>query len=262
MSDLAIIISSCNKYSGLWEQNVKHIRKNWIGNIPDIYIVTDFESNIMIEGVQILFFDGNLPQRINKAISIINNNYFLITLDDYFLIGKTFSQDFDYLVDYCRNENCHYLQLYDRRRRKKRNTTIDQIRNIDLKEDYAVCLYPAIWEKNFFAFCSSYNCSPWEFEPKLTNLAIKYKANCKYEMKKCFEILDVIRKGKILHKAKRYIRHNNIDIGSWKVVPIFTEIKLFFADRISWYAPKFLYNFLKKIARKFGMKFYSDHKDI
>lgn len=261
MIDLAIIISSCNKYSSLWQPNIECIKRNWIGEIPDIYIITDFPTDQIIEGAKVLAFEGNVPQRLKSASSSLNYRYFLVSLDDYFLIDKVLFNDMSFFVDLSSKNMFHYLQLYDRRQKKKKTKRVFDVKSINLKKDYAVCLYPAIWEKSFLEYCTSFNCSPWEFEPKLTKLALNYGARCFYAEKRCFEILDVIRKGKLLHKARRYLKKHKIDIGEWEVVPVSQELKLFFMDRFTWYAPKFLYNFAKWIAHKFGKKFYSDSKD-
>lgn len=49
-----------------------------------------------------------------------------------------------------------------------------------------------------------------------------------------------------------------IDIGDRPSISYWTEMKLWLLDIISWYTPKKLFVFLKRVARKCGMKFFSE----
>lgn len=258
-SKYSIIISTCNKYKQLWAESIKHIKKHWIGQLPNIFLVTDRPSETIFDDVTILSFEDPMPLRIKKAIEIIGTEYYLITFDDYFVTEDVHGSDIEYLADYCNIHHCSYVQLYDRKKKKKKNKTIDDVKIIDTSKPYSVCLYPAIWEKEFALACFSNELSPWELEPKLSSIASTNNIKCCYAEKECFQILDVIRKGKVLHKAKKYCVKNKIDIGEWQTVSYFEEFKLYIVDRIAWHFPKTVVLFLKKIARFFGHSFYSDH---
>ena len=118
-----------------------------------------------------------------------------------------------YLAERATNDSIDYLLLYDRRYVKKRcYSNLETLQKLDLNEPYAINLYPAIWNKRFFMKCVVEGESPWSFEPKLTNLARENNAICFYSKSGSFDILDVVRKGKILHKDNKYFRKNNIII--------------------------------------------------
>lgn len=255
----AILISSCEKFSDLWEENVRHLKKNWKGKLPRIVLVSDGFSSKKIPGVEIVWYEGNMPFRLKQALSVLDCDYMLVTLDDYFLLKETQGDDIEHLVQMCEKNSIHYLQLYHRRKSKKLSRySLDDIERIDLTANYAVCLYPAIWERKFLDYCIKEDLSPWEFEPKLTGMAKEYAANCYFCRKCCFYILDVVRKGKILHKAKKYFKRNKINIGDRQTISYATEIKLTMADLVSVYLPKPVYCICKNIAKKMGYKFFSD----
>ena len=54
-----------------------------------------------------------------------------------------------------------------------------------------------------------------------------------------------IKKGKVLHKAKRYFEKHDIDIGNRPVISKWIEFKLAVMDFISWHAPRFLFKPIK-----------------
>ena len=100
--------------------------------------------------------------------------------------------------------------------------------------------------------------TPWKYEPSLTQYAIEEKAKCAFSPAGVFDILDVVRKGKVLHKANKYFKTNGIDIGSRPIISWKTEIKLALMDWISWYTPRKLFITAKKVLKHFGKTFYSE----
>ncbi len=258
---LSVIISSCDKFSDLWDENIAQYRGFWQGEPCDTFLVTDKPTSRHFDGVEIVVADENMsfPSRIQYALQFVKTDYVLVTLDDYFLIRPVKAGNLLSLVDTAKEDNIDYLLLYDRRKTNpKKYDSIDVLHDIDLTRKYAVTLYPAIWKVSFLYKTVKEETTPWAYEASLTKTAIEENAVCKFSHTGSFDILDVIRKGKVLHRAKRYFKKHEIDIGNRETVSYFTEFKLFVMDRISWYTPKGVFRVVKKAARKCGMKFYSE----
>ncbi len=259
--NFAVLISSCDKFSDLWREHIRLYRENWQGESVKTYLVTDKETEASFEGVQIIAAPANydFPMRIKYALQYIEAPYVLLTLDDYFAVNPIKREDLLYLANRADEEKIDYLMLYDRRRDKPRKfSALDVLEKIDLNKKYAVTLYPAIWNKEFLAKTVKDDLSPWLYEVSLTKTALEEGANCCFSPAGTFRILDVVRKGKILHKADEYFKKHGIDIGDRPKISRLTEIKLAVMDFISWHAPTGFARFLKKIARTCGMKFYSE----
>lgn len=260
-ANVSLLISTCDKFSDLWDTHISFLRKNWVGDFWKVYMVTDRPTDKSYDGVEIIVADSGLdfPMRIKYALDFIKTDYVLLTLDDYFLIEKVYSEDLEYLVGRAEAENIDYLLLYDRRKlNPKKYESIDKLVPIDLNQKYSVNLYPAIWSKGFLQNSVNEDLSPWLYEPTLTNYAKNQNAKCCFSHSGAFVILDVVRKGKVLHKARTYFKKHNVDIGERPTISRLTEVKLALMDVISWYAPKRLFIILKKIAMACGMKFYSE----
>ena len=264
MEDLHILVNSCDAYSDLWKNHFDLFFKHWKGTRFPITLITDKPTNIQLEGVDIVVVEDNsFAKRIHNICKNIKEKYVLVTLDDYYLIDDANYEDFAKYLSLCEENNIDYLSIYNRRyTKKKQYTAIGNIKSIDLNNEYAINLYPAIWKKDFLLFCSDFSGSPWEFEPNLTKSAKEYQANCFYNLHGSFNILDVIRKGKLLRKARKYLKKNGYSLPNRENLPFRMELKQTIADFIFWHMPKKIYNGIRKIAIAFGMKSYSQKKNI
>lgn len=258
---LSVLISSCNKFSDLWDENIRLYRENWKGNTCPTILVTDAKRDWQSDRVALLSVDdeNSFPLRIKYALDSIVTPYVLVTLDDYFLIDPVEDQKISYLLDRMQQEKIQYLSLYNRRvTNEKKYLPLEKLLPIDLQKKYALTLYPAIWEVEFLRKTIREELSPWLYEVSLTQTAIAENANCQASLAGTFNILDVVRKGKVLHKAQRYFKKNGIHIGDRPVISYWTELKLWILDMISWYTPRKLFKAGKKVAKKLGFKFFSE----
>lgn len=259
INDFSILVSSCDKFSDLWQLHFDFLKEHWKGEFPQICLVTDKKTEFTYEGIKVLVFDGDMPRRLKLACEYIDSLYVLITLDDYFTIDDIDEKKIGYLKNYAQDNNVDYLRIYDRRYAKEKYyRSLEDIKELDLNQKYVVNLYPALWNKNFFIKCVDDDCSPWIFEPQLTHKALEQNAKCFINNSGVFNILDVVRKGKVLHKANRYFKSHGISsldrpLASWKM-----ELKQTVADFICWHMPKWVYYVTKKIAKAMGMTFFSD----
>nr|APZ79456.1 cpsK [Streptococcus suis] len=259
--NFSVLISSCDKFSDLWKEHIRLYRENWQGKVVKTYLVTDKETSQTFEDVEIIVAPAecDFPMRIKHALQYIETPFVLLTLDDYFTINSIKSDNLNYLSNRAEKESIDFLMLYDRRKDdSNKYKELNILEQIDLSKKYAVTLYPAIWNKEFLSKTIKEDLSPWLYEVSLTKTAIEERAKCFYSPSGTFRILDVVRKGKVLHKADRYFKKNGINIGDRPLIGGVTEIKLAIIDRLNWYAPKWFVSLLKNVGRKFGMEFYSD----
>ena len=259
-SDYCILVSSCDKYSDLWDNHFKLLFAHWEGEIPKIYLLTDKSTSAVIENVSIIVVPKeDFPSRLHEACDIIESKYVFLTLDDYYLQDVTKGEYFDYFVKSCIESNIDYLSVYNRKFTKKRfYSSHEKIEQLRLVYPYDVNLYPAIWKKEFLYNCTNSQGNPWEFEPQLTFLANELNGRCYFNISGCYNILDVVRKGKILNKAYHYLKKNHYKLPNRKRASPIMEIKESIANFLSWKLPRPIYRGIRKVAIFFGMKSYSN----
>ena len=258
---VTMLIFSCDKFSDLWDGHVKLLEKNWSDRKMETYIVTDKETDKHYNSVKILCAGENaeFTDRVSYALSKVKTEYVFVTLDDYFLPKRINTKAIQNLVKIMDLENLDYLRLYLRSKRSNK----EQIKNykgicwVDTSCRYSVNLYPGIWKKDFMMKTAIERKNPWQYEVSLPRLARENNARCAMSYRKEFEILDVVRKGKILNRANRYLRKHNIYNGDRPVQSRWYEFKLCIQTMGSRLLPTWMFNKLRGFLIKRGHHFYS-----
>ena len=259
-NEVTMLISSCDKFSDLWDVHIHLLNKNWPEHPEEVLLVTDCTSKKHYPGIEIVATGDDLamPARLKSALERVRTEYVFLTLDDYFLSKKIMNDRLENVFRFVQENDVDYFRLY---RIPNDKTWVKGRKGwswIDLETNYAVNLYPGIWKTSLLKKVMDGNLSPWEFEVTLTQRAKQEKAICVMSHNKEYPILDVVRKGKVLHKAARFFKRNHLDIGDRPVIPYSTEIKLKIIGLGSRILPKPLAKGARTILHKFGMNFFSD----
>lgn len=260
---LTMIINSCEKYSDLWESHILLLNKFWSDRNIETLLVTDRITTKKFENVKV-FAAGEgkeLPDRLSMIIPLIQTEYVLFTLDDYFLTQKIITDNIHNLICEMDTRSIDYIRLFKRPNSSSKITGSSILFNINLSKNYDVNLYPGIWRTTFLESTIIKGQNAWQYEVSLTKTARDSKALCVMSKGKEFEILDVIRKGKILHKANKYLKKKNLQIGNRQVISYKEEFRIFIFTLGQELLPRFLFRFAKKLLIRFGYSFYSNIED-
>lgn len=260
---LTLLIHSCDKFSDLWPAHTTLLNKNWADRDIPTYILSDSKSEQHFDGVEILSAgDGKeITERIRYALPVIKTEYVLVTLDDYFLIHPISSAKIERLIGIMEQENYDYIRLFARPKCPLQATKNKDIYTYTLDGGYRVNLYAGIWKKSFMEkTLGNKELNAWNFEVHLTENARKVNGRCAVSHGNEFPILDVVRKGKILHKAHRYLKKHDLYHGPRPVMPLSAELFLWFrtlVDRILRKTSMPLYRVVRNVCMKMGMHSFS-----
>ena len=255
---LELLISSCDKYSDLWDLQVKHLNKYWDDRKIKSTIVTDCASEKEYPRINIFAagLDLEMPQRLKYALENVSTEYVLLTLDDYFVIEKISNERINELVGIMDKHSIDYIRLFSVPKEKERYSIYSDLYWIDLNRNYAINLYPGIWRKSFLYDTLKESLNAWEYEVSLTNVAKKGNYRCLMSRGKDYVFVDVIRKGKLLRKASKYLKKNNLSLNR-DIIPFREELKLNLMFYCKKYFPRSLQVIIKKTMEFLGMKFIS-----
>ena len=227
---ITMLILSCEKFSDLWEAHVRQLETYWPDREMDTYIITDEEHPVQFDRVKVVATGSGLEfsQRLDIALKQINTEYVFITLDDYFLRKPVSNEQIGGLVSMMDKEKLDYVRLF--KRAKKANgekmNGYKGIRWIMTEKRYSVNLYVGIWCREFMQKTIRDVRDPWRYEVSLARIATELNARCAVSLNREFVILDVVRKGKILNKANRYLKKHNLYHGPRPVQSRWYEFKL------------------------------------
>lgn len=259
----SIIISTCDKFSDLWDANIALLEKNWSDRGVETYLVTDKPSDRNFENVKIIAAgEGTeITERIKTALQFIKTDYIVFLLDDYFLTDPINSEKIDNYVEVMQKENIDYLRLYTFINAKYNNVKFggyDDIYRVTTEARYNINLYPCIFSHNFLSVTVSGDIkNAWQYEVSLTKIGAEYRANCAVVRPDAINMLDVVRKGKLIRKAKKYLDKNGLYSGDRPVLDIYTTVKLGTIYKLKTLLPRSFSSFVRKILKKCGKKFYS-----
>jgi len=262
--DITILIHTCGAYSDLWDGQVMLLNENWCNDKIRRILLTDTNPNDKsYENVDIVCAgEGTeITQRIQHVLPLISTEYIFVTLDDYYLIDKVDENRFEDIICAMNQYGIDYTRLFSI---PDSNTLFEECKDIyricfeEKKSSYYVNLYPGIWKKDFMASTVKETMNAWQYEVSLTPHAIKNGAVCVMCKNHEYEILDVVRKGKILHKANKYFKSNPVYTGNRELISYKEEIRLGSIALVQKLLPRKVLQFIKKILIKNGHTFYSE----
>lgn len=225
-----MLILSCELFSDLWDAHVKQLETYWPDRGMDTYIVTDAEHPMDLERVKVMATGAGLEfsERLAIALNQISTEYVFITLDDYFLRKPVSNEQINGLLTMMDHEKLDYVRLFKHPEKAKGNR-LKKYKNIfwiKTEQGYSVNLYSGIWRRDFMRKTIRDVRDPWRFEVSLSRIATELKARCAVSLNREFVILDVVRKGKILNKANRYLKKHDLYHGPRPVQSRWYEFKL------------------------------------
>ena len=93
-NNFSIIISTCDKFSDLWDAHVLLLNQNWADRNVETFLVTDKPTDRAFENVTVVAAgEGTeITERLRAVMPLIKTEYVLFTLDDYFLTERISTQ--------------------------------------------------------------------------------------------------------------------------------------------------------------------------
>lgn len=259
---LTIIIDSFDGYSDLWPSFFEIFRKQWSDCPYDIKLVSNEKT---FDGVETICVGEETcwSERTLKAVSQITTDYVLLLLEDYFFGEKVKNEDIEKIVSFIREQNAKYMRLTNIP--ESRFSKGDEIFPLYEDEEYAVNLQAAIWEKDFLIeSLKKFPGNAWDFEVGFLKNAVcgthKEMVGCFGVLKDPLNIRNGVLKGKWFPSEIKFFTENGFNISwqqrgklSGKQVLKY-KLSIGLKNKISYKTRKRL----KKILKKFGIKFVSD----
>ena len=260
MGDFTILINSCYKFSDMWNNIDVLYNRFWV-NHPALYIVTD-KNDVKKNIDNLLCFDLEMTNRIIESIKTIKTKYVFFSFDDYYPIKEVNDNAIRELISIMEEQNIDYCRIFDDPKIKGKKIGELGYSFLSLNRIYEVNFYPSIWKKESLLSVLKENEEIWKAEARITKRAKEQNLKCIcVKQKKIFPFIDVVRKGKYLRNAYRYLKKSKLYISDRDIRTIRETIALDTQIFVSNHAPMWLKNRIKNRLRRKGKVFYSDYEN-
>ena len=99
ISDLTIVVCSCDKYEDLWYPYFEIFKRNWSDCKYPIVLNTEskkyFHEGLNIKCPNNFFEEVSWSERMKNTLEHIETEYVLITCDDHFIISPVNTREFE-----------------------------------------------------------------------------------------------------------------------------------------------------------------------
>lgn len=113
-NNFSIIISTCDKFSDLWDAHILLLNKNWADRNVETFLVTDKPIDRTFENVTVVAAgEGTeITERLRAVLPLIKTEYVFFTLDDYFLTKRISTQAINEDIQIMEKHQIDYLRLF------------------------------------------------------------------------------------------------------------------------------------------------------
>ena len=224
-TDFSVIISSCDKYSELWDAHFKFLFQYWPSlnnkSIP-IILTNNFKTfnNYNIINAN-LGEDVSWSDNMLKTLDLVKTKYVIILLEDYILDAPVDESRLINIITYMNKTNAAYTELYydlgifnPTLGKEKTKNYAQGIDNLIIRSNnsyYRTSLQACVWEVDALKKILKSGESPWEFEQIGTERSRKINHPFYMVMEKnVISYKNAVEKGSYHQDVVDYINNNGI----------------------------------------------------
>lgn len=266
-NQLSIIVMSCDKYSGIWEDFFNLKERFWSDCPYKTYLATDTKDFVR-KGVDTIHF-GNIREWskcVRETLKRIDTPYVCLWLEDALICEDidtfVWQSDLDYIIA----NKVDYFCVEIKRRfiPEKMREIAPHIRVIDSHQRYGVDTAVAIWEKSYFLEKLQKDCNAWQFEvDRCTEAATEegIMGITLYDDRHPANVspIEVLRRGELRPQAIKFFDGLGYHLNT-AGLPVMSKWKIF-KEKVRGWAAKSKYGkkTLKRIGKLLGFYVYTDN---
>ncbi len=163
-SNTCVLISSCDKYSDLWDPFFHFFEKHWPACPYPVYLATNHKT-YQRKQVQQVFsgLNGTWSEETQLVLNQLPYNYIIYLQDDYFILKPVDQRMVDRLLEKIKQHNAAYLRLFPAPGPDAAFND-EELGLISNDAPYRSSLQGAIWQKEAFVALLDKKENQWQFE--------------------------------------------------------------------------------------------------
>lgn len=265
---LSILVMSCDKYYGIWDDFFNLKEKFWPDCPYKTYLATDSREYAR-EGVETIHF-GNIREWskcVRSAVSSIKTPYVCLWLEDALICRKIDSAVIESDLEYVLDNRVDYFCIEIKRRFNpaEMSEVAPHIRVIDPHQRYGVDTAVAIWERNYFLDKLKKDCDAWQFEVDRCSEAASpdgIKGITLYDERHPANVseVEVLRRGELRPEAIAFFESIGYHLNT-EDLPIMSKWNVF-KEKVRQKASRIRFGrrILKRIGKFLGFYIYTENQ--
>jgi hypothetical protein len=171
---ICILVSSCDAYCDLWDIYFSELFHNIDEEFYEVFLVsqTKIYDSELVRTI-LVGHNSSWSDDIAKALTQIDNEYIIFTLEDFILKDKVDHVGINELLMEAKENYFDYLRLVLRPPPRLLNKSMKYSR-LDIREPYAITTQASIWRRSYLISLLVAGESIWEFE---LNAPLKLSVN-------------------------------------------------------------------------------------
>jgi len=209
MNDVALVVTSCDKYSRAWPVFMHGLRKYWPECSCKLYFVTNFKDAPAGESVKV-GPDTGWSNGMLVALDRIPEPILLMMVEDYWICKSVNVFLMDVLVNLVRQGLADQIRLNVSAEAAKEESMLDVIPDTAY---YVASLQPSLWRRDYFKNFVRPDENVWQFEQNAHTRTIPGAKN--FSMKEPLISIwqkNPITKGVWTEDAKSYIEKEGLAV--------------------------------------------------
>ena len=212
MSEISILIVSCDRYSDLWQPFFTLFWRNWPDCPFPVYLGSNHQSFDHPQVISLLLGDNDIwSERLKLMLNQIHTPYLLTLVEDFFLFNYTDTADVLSCFDVFRELDADMLRLKPDPPPDYQVEGFPLIGRIGINAFFRISMQAALWRRDFLLKLLQEKESTWEFEVRATERSRKMENNLYCTWQPILHYSHVIEKGKWFRWAAKHF--GNMRIG-------------------------------------------------
>jgi hypothetical protein len=165
MTDLAVLVVSCDKYSDVWEPYFRLFRKRWPDCPYPVYLGSNF-VDFRFEGVSCIPIgeDRSWTENLHLLLDAVDRSRIILLLEDFFLTRETNTDLIIKMVELSEKLDLGCFRLFPLPPPSKKIPDIPGVGEIRKGDDFRVSTQAGIWSTKLLRSLAWPGMTAWQFE--------------------------------------------------------------------------------------------------
>lgn len=166
--DCAVIISTCDNYSDIWDPFFTLFHKFWTDNPYPVFVNSEtfdcHNDNVAVTTLKARAATLSWTRRLKEALERVNTEYIIFILDDFFFCDNVDTTRIEECIEHMRKDSDIAAVYFSSLGYQMEDCPLPELEKCRHTGKSKVNLTLALWRKDVFLYYLNHDETAWEFE--------------------------------------------------------------------------------------------------